>query len=99
MGLILNAFPDRIRWEERQGANSGERPIEVRRSTRSRTSRKYLKQVQERNFFLDIYQNCSSGYSATILLVATKTPLPAAPSDDTPAPQLASLLRANASRF
>ena len=42
-----------------------------------------LNKSNERNFFSDIYQNCSSGYSATILLVATKTPLPAASSDFT----------------
>jgi hypothetical protein len=30
-GFILNAFPGRIRWE-RQGADSWERPIEVRQS-------------------------------------------------------------------
>jgi hypothetical protein len=48
-----------------------------------------LNKSNERNFFSDIYQNCSSGYSATILLVATKTPLPAAPSDDTLSPVFA----------
>ena len=39
-----------------------------------------LSKYSERNFFSDIYQNCSSGYSATILPVATMTPLPAAPT-------------------
>ena len=34
----------------------------------------------KRIFFSDIYQNCCSGHSATILLVATKTALPAAPT-------------------
>ena len=43
-----------------------------------------LSKSSERNFFSDIYQNCSSGYSATILLVATKTPLPAAPTIPSP---------------
>ena len=46
----------------------------------------------ERNLFSDISQNCGSGYSATILLVATKTPLPAAPSDDTLSPFSVGLL-------
>ena len=53
-----------------------------------------LSKSSERNFFSDIYQNCSSGYSATILLVATMTPLPAAPTIPS-APLFSGLLRAS----
>jgi hypothetical protein len=41
-----------------------------------------LSKSGKRNPFSDIYQDCGSGYSAPILPVATKTPLPAASSDD-----------------
>ena len=36
--------------------------------------------AKEKTLISDIYQNCGLGYSATILLVAPMTPLPAAPT-------------------